>query len=388
MTIDFFSDAVRRDPFGLYAKMRNGSPVFHVPPPFDGWLVFDYKGVQRVLTEQELFSSRVPAPPNWFLFQDPPTHTKMRGLISRAFTPRLVADLEPRIRQLSKTLLDRVIDKGRMDLALDYAVPLPMQVISGMIGIPTADWPLFKAWSDGILRLSYSRSGGPEAEQSKKGFTSITAEMSGYLSGLSAERRARPQEDLLTGLLTAELEGERLAHEEILGFLQLLIVGGQETTTNLINNAILCLTENPAQLARLQKDPGLLPLAIEEVLRHRSPLQWVMRTPRKDVEMHGQVIPAGKLVLPMIGSANRDESQFANADAFDITRNPNPHIAFGHGIHACLGAALARLETRIALPDLLGRLKNLHVECAGAWEPRQALHVHGPAKLPITFEPR
>ena len=167
----------------------------------------------------------------------------------------------------------------------------------------------------------------------------------------------------------------------------MLIVAGQETTANLINNAILCLTENPLQLARLQKDPGLLPLAIEEVLRYRSPLQWVMRTPRKDVEMHGQLIPAGKLVLPMIGSANRDESQFANADDFDITRNPNPHVAFGHGIHACLGAALARLETRIALPDLLGRLKNLHVECAGAWEPRQALHVHGPAKLPISFEP-
>src|SRR5204862_1257589 len=157
----------------------------------------------------------------------------------------------------------------------------------------------------------------------------------------------------LSRLVEAEVDGERLSADEVLGFVQLLLVGGQETTVNLINNAILCFIEHPDQLARLRAKPELLPSAIEEVLRFRSPLQWMPRATRRDVEMHGGVIPAGKLVLPMIGSANRDPKQFPDAGRFDITRDPNPHIAFGHGIHACLGAPLARLEARIALTDLL-----------------------------------
>jgi cytochrome P450 len=385
--MDIFSDEVRRNPYGVYARMREHSPVFYVPPPFDGWLIFDYEGVKRALSDQATFSSSVPAPKHWFIFSDPPSHTKMRALISRAFTPRMVADLEPRIRELSRTLLDAVIERGAMDLAVDYAVPLPMQVIAGMIGIPPEDWATFKAWSDAILTLSYARTGGAQAEQSGRDFKMVTGEMSAYLLEMSAQRRTNPRDDLLTRLLQAEVDGQRLAHEEILGFFQLLVVGGQETTANLINNAILCLTEHPEQLKRLQEQPGLLGPAIEEVLRYRAPLQWVMRAPRKDVELHGKVIPAGKLVLPMIGSANRDSKQFPRAEVFDIARDPNPHLAFGHGIHACLGAALARLEARVVLPDLLGRLKNLQVESPDSWMPRGALHVHGPASLPVRFTP-
>ena len=385
--IDFFSDDVRRNPYGLYAQMREHSPVFRVPPPFDGWLVFDYEGVKLVLSDHAQFSSAVPAPKHWFIFSDPPNHSKMRALISRAFVPRMVAELEPQIRQLSQRLIDGVIEKGAMDLALDYAVPLAMKVISQMIGIPAADWGMFKRWSDTILKLSYARSGGEAGEKSVQDFSAVAAEMSGYLQQMSAERRSQPREDLLTRLLEAEVDGQRLTHEEILGFLQLLIVGGQDTTANLINNAILCLAENRGQLERLRTEPRLLVGTIEEVLRYRAPLQWVMRTPKQDVELHGQTIPAGKLVLPMIGSANRDAKQFVNAEQFDIGRDPNPHIAFGHGIHACLGAALARQEARIALPDLLGRLKNLEVEGLESWPPRQALHVHGPASLPVCFTP-
>jgi len=387
MTIDFFSDEVRRDPYALYEQMRKHSPVFQVPPPFDGWLVFDYDNVRRVLSDHTLFSSRVPAPRHWFIFYDAPQHTKMRGLISRAFTPRMVTNLEPRIRELSSQLLDSVVERGAMDLALHYAVPLPMQVIAGMIGLPESDWPKFKRWSDTILKLSYARSGGEAAEQSAREFGEVTAEMSAALLVMSEERRAKPREDLLTRLLGAEVDGERLSHEEILGFLQLLVVGGQDTTANLINNAILCLNENPGQLEQLRRNPSLLTSAVEEVLRFRSPLQWVMRTPTRDVELQGQLIPAGKLVLAVIGSANRDERQFPNASQFDIGREPNPHIAFGHGIHSCLGAALARLEARIALPELLDRLRNLRIPGDGRWQPRNALHVHGPASLPISFEP-
>jgi len=232
-----------------------------------------------------------------------------------------------------------------------------------------------------MLKLSYARQGGEEAAQAGREFNGVTIEMNEYLIQMIAQRRARPEEDLLTRLIEAEMEGERLSQEEILGFFQLLVIGGQETTTNLINNSVLCFVENPDQLALVRSDLGLLPSAIEEVLRYRSPLQWVMRTPRRDVEMHGQVIPAGKLVLPMIGSANRDPKQFIEPNRFDIRRTPNPHIAFGHGIHSCLGAALARMEARIVLRDFLRLVPDFEIASNEPWQPRRALHVHGPTNL-------
>lgn len=381
---DLFAPEMRRDPYAAYRHLRGASPLLRVPPPFNGWMIFDYDTVKWVLNDHEAFSSRVPAP-NWFVFFDPPAHSKLRALISRAFTPRMIANLEPRIRELSRQLLDAV-KGGQMDLATEYSVPLAMKAIAGMIGIPLADWPRYKRWSDVILGLSYSRSGGELAERTVREFHAVTEEMSAYLKEMVEARRGQPQDDLLTRLIEAEVDRERLSHEEILGFFQLLVVAGQETSSDLINNAVLCLLENPEQLARLRAAPELLPPAIEEVLRYRSPLQWMMRTPRREVEVHGQAIPAGALVLPMIGSANRDARQFPDPDRFDIARDPNPHVAFGHGIHFCLGAALSRLEARIALTDLLARCRSLELASADPWEPRAALHVHGPASLPVRFE--
>jgi cytochrome P450 len=259
-----------------------------------------------------------------------------------------------------------------------------------MIGIPSEDWARFKPWSDVILKLSYTMRGmesDAEAATAFSGFAAVSEEMNGYLTQMIAQRRAEPRDDLLTRLVNAEVDGEHLTQAEILGFFQLLVVAGQETTTNLINNAMLCLVDNPDQLARLRAAPDLLPTAIEEVLRYRSPLQWIMRTPRRDTEMHGQRIPAGQLVLAMIGSANRDPKQFRDPHRFDMTRDPNPHVGFGHGIHSCLGAALARMEARIALSELLTRLQNLELASTEPWQPRKALHVHGPSRLPIRFTP-
>ena len=384
---DFFSDDMRRNPYPVYDQLRSASPVFHVPPPFDAWLIFDYEGAWRALNDHDAFSSKVPSPPNWFIFFDPPRHTKQRGLIARAFTPRVVANLEPFIRRLSRELLDAVMESGEMDLVAEYAAPLPMTVIAELIGMFGVDLPRFKRWSDGILKISYTRSGAEAASAALQEFGAVTAEIDNYLTELIARRRKAPEDDLITRLVEAEVDGERLTQPEILGLFQLLIVGGQETTVNLIANAMLCLLEHPDQLARLRAAPDLLPAAIEEVLRYRAPLQWVMRTPRRDVAMHGQIIPAGKLVLPMIGSANRDPKQFRDPNRFDIAREPNPHIAFGHGIHACLGAPLARLEARIALTDLLERLRDFRLTSAEPWSPRQVLNVHGPASLPIYFEP-
>jgi cytochrome P450 len=342
--------------------------------------------VKRALTDHDTFSSQVPGPGNWFLFLDPPRHTRLRALISRAFTPRSIANLEPRIRELSRTLLDRAFEREEMDLAADFAVPLPMLVIAGMLGIPAEELPRYKRWSDQILKLSYGLFGGPDEVRGVGEFRAATEEMRVYLPELLAQRRAAPRDDLLTRLVEAEVDGERLTDEEILGFFQLLLVGGQETTTNLIDNAVLCLVENPDQLARLRSAPDLLPSAIEEVLRYRSPFQWIMRTPRRAVEMHGRTIPAGALVLAVIGSANRDPRQFPDPGRFDITRDPNPHLAFGHGSHFCLGAPLARLEARVALADFLERVKGFELASAEPWEPRQALHIHGPARLPIRIQ--
>jgi cytochrome P450 len=298
----------------------------------------------------------------------------------------MVANLEPRIHEISRELLDRVSERGEMNLASEYAAPLPMLVIAGMIGIPASDWQRFKRWSDAILKLSYTRSGGEEAAAGFAEFRGASAEMGEYVAGMIAQRRAYPEADLFTRLVAAEVDGEHLSAEEILGFFQLLVVAGQETTTNLINNAVLCLIEKPEECDGLKERMDLLPSVIEEVLRYRSPLQWMMRTPRRDVDLMGTVIPAGSLMLPMIGSANRDPKQFHDAGRFDITRDPNPHVAFGHGIHFCLGAALSRLEAKIALADILDRLKSFELATNKPWEPRQALHVYGPTHLPIRFD--
>src|SRR5689334_9246228 len=242
--MNLFSDEFRRSPYPLYDQLRARSPLLRVPPPFDAWMIFDYEGVKWALHDQEAYSSHVPAP-QWFIFFDPPEHTKLRALISRAFTPRMVASLEPRIRQLSRALLDRTVERGEMDLAADFSIPLAMKVIAGMIGIPSADWPRYRQWSDVIMRLSYARSGGEEAERAGRDFKTVTVEMSAYLAGMIERRRSAPQDDLLTRLIEAEVDGQRLSPQEILGFFQLLVVAGQETTANLINNAVLCLVEHP-----------------------------------------------------------------------------------------------------------------------------------------------
>jgi cytochrome P450 len=389
--MNFLSEDMRRNPYPMYDQIRDASPVIY-DARSDLWMIFDYEGVKRALTDDGAFSSDLaatanqPTPP-WMIFFDPPRHTKLRALIMRAFTPRIVANLEPRIRELSRELLEPTMERGAMDFAADFAIPLPLMVIAEMIGIPSADWPRFRRWSDVTLTLSLTVSSRELGAGAGKDFRTITVEMAQYLAELTARRRVAPKDDLLTKLIEAEVDGERLKPEEVLAFVQLLLVAGNETTTNLLNNALLCLMENPDQLARLRAAPGLLPSAIEEVLRFRSPLQFMFRGMRRDVEMHGHVIPAGKRVLAMIGSANRDPRQFIEPGRFDLTREPNPHIAFGHGIHFCLGAPLSRLEARIALAEFLDRVKSFERASEEPWQPRAALHVLGPERLPIRFEP-
>ncbi|WP_437609757.1 cytochrome P450 [Sorangium sp. So ce834] len=388
--MNLFPDEVRRDPYPLYERMRSSSPLLHIAP-FDLWMIFDYEGVKRALTDHDAFSSAVTPPtgkaPEWIVFSDPPRHTKLRGIVQRAFTPRSIAGLEPRIRELSRELLDQRIEHGTMDLAADYAGPLPTMVIAEMIGIPAEDRARFMRWSEAIVNLSHTLSGGEAAARVVSEHAAVKEEMKAYVADLLEARRRAPEDDLLTRLVEAEVDGERLSEDDLLSFFQFLLAAGTETTTNLIDNAILCLLESPAELARVRAAPDLVSSAIEEVLRYRSPLQMVFRETRRAVEVHGQVVPAGKLVLPVIGSANRDPQQFRDPGRFDVARDPNPHVGFGHGIHFCIGASLARLEARIALPDLLTRLRGLELASKEPWEPRKALIVHGPTRLPVCFEP-
>jgi cytochrome P450 len=388
--LNMFSDELRRDPFPMYDQLRSRTPVMRMPGT-DTWMILDHEGVKRALHDHECFSSAVTPPtgkaPNWLVFSDPPRHTKLRAIILRAFTPRSIASLEPRIRTLSSALLDEVIEAGAMDLVADYAAPLPTLVIAEMIGIPLEDRPRFLRWSEAIINLSYSMSGGEAAQRFIQAHAAAKQEMSVYLRELREARRAEPRDDLLTRLGEAEVDGERLTEEDVLGFFQLLLSAGTETTTNVIDNAALCFFDAPDQLARLRAAPALLPTAIEEVIRHRSPAQVMFRQARRDVEMHGQVIPEGAFVLVMIGSANRDPLVFVEPHRFDVGRDPNPHVAFGHGIHFCIGAALARLEARVAIGDMIDRLADLAPASDAPWEPRKALHVHGPARLPVRFAP-
>ena len=386
MIATLFSDELRRNPYPAYARLRSTSPVLHVPER-GLWLLFDYEGVNQSLTDHEIFSSRH-GPADWMIFQDPPRHTKLRALVSKAFTPKSIVNLEPRIRELSRGLLDRVVARGEMDLAEDFAVPLPMLVIGEMLGIPPEDRPRCKRWNDSILAVSYVFGDDPGAARAVMAdFRAITGEMGEYLAALLAQRRAAPRDDLLTRLALAELDGERLSDHDILGFFQLLLLAGSETTTNLINNAVLCFIAHSDQFERVQRRRELLPSAIEEVLRYRSPLQWMFRFVAKDVELHGKVLPAESVVLAMIGAANHDPKVFVNPDRFDVARDPNPHLAFGHGLHFCMGAPLARLEGRIALGDLLDRVRGVELASDQPWEPRKGLHVHGPTRLPIRFTP-
>ena len=390
--LDLFSDDMRRNPYAVYNRMRGDSPVFHLAP-FDLWTIFDFDGVKRALADQAAFSSDLSHAPGqgnpgrWFIFFDPPRHTKLRALIAKAFTPRVVADLEPRIRRLSRELLDGVIDCGDVDPVAAFSAPLPMRVIAELLGVPAEDWPRYKRWSDTILKVANTFAPGEEADRIFAEYGAVTEEMRAVLPGLIARVRSARPDDLLARLVEAEVDGERLTQQEILGFVQLLLVGGQETTVNLINNAVLCLLENPDQLARLRGGPDLLPSAIEEVLRYRSPLQWMPRATTRNVEMYSRVIPAGKIVLPMMGSANRDPGAVLRRRPVRHRPHPNPHLAFGHGIHACLGAPLARLEARIALGDFLERVDEFELATDAPWEPRQALSVHGPSRLQIRFTP-
>ncbi|TMV52751.1 cytochrome P450 [Paenibacillus mesophilus] len=339
-------------PLSKFQQMRANAPV-HFQEGSGDWHVYKYADVKAVFSDYELFSSQFRSSPPAeepieasILRRDPPKHRQMRSLVSQAFTPRAVESLIPLMESVTHELLDMAETKGTVDALHDFAGPLPIIVIAEMLGIPPADRRQFKQWSDALV--------GNNSDN----YFKCQREMSGYFGSIAAERRREPQNDLISRLVAANADGEQLTDLELIGFCILLLVAGNETTTNLISSAILCLDSRPEDRERLAADSALVPQALEEVLRYCSPVQMMTRRVTRAAELRGQALSAGQFVQLWIGSANHDEDVFERPELFDISRSPNPHLAFGHGIHFCLGSQLARLEADIAIRSLLQRFPN------------------------------
>ena len=362
---DFISEEVKTDPYPTYRRLRTLDPV-HRMRTIDAWALTRYRDVEAVLRDHARFANAdrvfVETISMSLLELDPPAHTRLRLLVSKAFTPRAVARLHGRIQEITDERLDAVDGMQRFDLVAALGYPLPVTVIAEMLGVRPRDLELFKGWSN-VLALSVNAILTAEQVRAIK---QAADEAYAYFETIIDERRRQPREDLVSALLAAEEEGDRLTRDEMLAVMLLILVAGNETTRNLIGNGMLALLRNPGELRRLREDPGLLDSAVEELLRYDSPVQLDDRTVREDVEIGGRSIRAGKRVVAIIGAANRDPEVFDDPDTLDIGRGEKSHLAFGRGIHYCLGAALAVLEARVAFASLLDRFTAIRL----AAEPR------------------
>lgn len=388
-------ESFTRDPYPVYARLRAQGPVHRVRMPegnAEAWLVVGYQAGRRALTDPTLSKDWGKASPSLplgaissgphMLRADPPDHTRLRKLVAREFTARRVEQLAPRIQKTTDTLLDRMLTApdGRADLVEALSFPLPITVICELLGVPDLDRNAFRTWSNDALGAT-----DPEAR------TAAAASMSRYLEELLASKRQQPGDDLMSALIHGSADGgDRLSTEELRGTAWLLLVAGHETTVNLISNGVLALLTHPEQLAALRADLTLIDSAVEEMLRYDGPVETpTYRFTTEPLTIGDTVVPGGgELVLVALADADRDPARFPHPDRFDITRHARGHMAFGHGIHYCLGAPLARLEARIAIRTLLERCENLALDihpAAITWRP--GLMIRGPQSLLVRFAP-
>ena len=395
--LDFLAPEFIADPYPAYQRLRAAGPVLRHPAGF--FVLTRYDDVSAFLRDprfgkggyQALFESRfgggstVPWLGLSMLFRDPPDHTRLRALVSKAFTPRVVETLRVHIQEIVDGLLADLAGAREMDVIQDLAYPLPVAVISELLRVPMDHSELVKGWSRDIARAldAIALPVGPEVvERGRR----ATEEMVSYFRGLVADRRGHPGSDLLSGLVEAEEAGDRLSELELLSTCVLLYVAGHETTVNLIGNGLLALLRHPEECRRLQGDPGLLHGALEELLRFDGPVQRSGRMATVDTEIAGVPIAAGSLVLGLIGAANRDPAHFAEPDRLDLTREEPRHLAFGSGIHYCLGASLARLEAQVAIGAVLRRFPALTLDTdRPTWRPSSTLR--GLEALPVVLGP-
>jgi cytochrome P450 PksS len=398
--VDISSPAFKANPYPFYAQLRDQAPVHRITlgDKRTAWLVTRYDDVVTVLKDDRFVKdkraamsrdqmAREPWIPSILkplernmLDTDAPEHTRLRGLVHRAFSPRLVENMRERIQRLTDELLDAIQPRGQMDLIRDYALPIPTTIIAEMLGVPVVDRHKFQRWSNTIVSTVPSKWGILTAIPALILFLR-------YIRKLVRTRRADPRDDLVSALVEAREAGDQLSEDELLAMVSLLLIAGHETTVNLIGNGMLTLLEHPDQMDRLRDEPALIKPAVEELLRYEGPLETATeRYAREDVTLGGATIPRGEMVFAVLASANRDERQFDRADTLDLAREPNRHVAFGQGVHFCLGAPLARLEGQIAINSLLRRIPDLRLAV-----PRQRLRMrpglvlHGFKSLPVAF---
>lgn len=389
---------VLADPYPLYHRLRNEDPV-HWDPFLHAWVVTRYEDVLTVLLK--FSADRTPTPEKLqemglsalgpiaevmvqqMLFMDPPTHTRIRGLAAHAFTPARVEVLRGQIQEITNDLIDAVAAKDGMDVIAEIAEPLPAIVTAGMLGVPTSDWRQLKTWSADFAEMLGNFQHNPERVQHMLRTVENLIE---YFRDAIRQQMKQPREGLIHSLLTAEVDGDRLTHEEVIANTIVTMVGGQETTTNLIGNGLLSLLRNPAQMEMLRSDFSLIPSAVEELLRYESPSQHTARLAPEDTEMGGKKISKRQAVVAVMAAGNRDPQRFADPDRLDLKRKDNRHLAFGWAAHFCFGAPLARLEGQIAFESMLRRLPNLYLQP----EPLQWRHnlgLRGLVALPVSFVP-
>lgn len=394
---DFISQETKRDPAVFFARLRTEGPLLPMPGFLDGgqaWIVTTYEDAFTILKDprfvkdpQKFLSPDRPTHSiqdylAWkrdLLTVDPPDHTRLRALVSKAFTPRMVERLGPRIQQIADELIDAVEKQGQMELIADFAFPLPITVISELLGIPPEDRARFRNWLQTFIKAAF----GPQVE----GAVTILETFIHYIKTLLETKRAHPEDDLISTLIQAEERGDTLSENELLAMIFLLIIAGHETTVNLIGNGVLALLQHPDQLLLLRSDPTLLPSAVEELLRYTGPVSLAsQRWVSEDISMHGVVLHKGDQVFVSLIGADTDPHQFTDPETLNILRQENKHLTFGKGIHYCLGAPLARLEGQIAFGALLRRLPHLQLAEAEEnliWAKNPIMR--GLTNLPVTF---
>jgi cytochrome P450 len=389
--LTLFTKAFTQDPYPAYTKLREEEPVSYIllPDGQSAWLITKYEDALAALKDQRLIKDFTKLTDNEtvetsvfsqnMLFADMPDHKRLRGLVAKAFTPQMIRGYADRIQEITNELLDNMQDKGSVDLIDSFAFPLPIIVICEMLGIPTEDRDKFRLWSNSMIEGS----NGAFAQDMEQHMYDFVA----YLGERFATMRENPGDDLISKLLVAEEQGDQLSEQELYGVVSLLIIAGHETTVNLIGNSVMALLEHPKQFALLKAQPELIQTAIEEVLRYNDPVEFsTSRWSGEDLDFKGNAIRKGDLVIVVLNSANHDPAQFSDPEVFDITRQKSRHLAFGKGIHACLGAPLARLEGEIAINSLVKRFPNMTMyEDKDNLEWREGMIVRGVKKLPISL---
>ncbi|GIP56281.1 cytochrome P450 [Paenibacillus sp. FSL W8-0186] len=387
---NLFTEAFTQNPFPTYEQMREKEPIMRIlfPDGHYGWIITRYSDAVEALKDPRFVKDMRNAGieedmlfiNNNMLFSDPPDHKRLRGLVQKAFTPQLISGMRERIQQIADELLAEVEGQESINLIDEYAFPLPIIVISEMLGVPNSDRDKFRVWSNALIERS-----GREPDEDVR---NLIMEFREYLADWFSKVRQQPGNDLISQLIIAEEQGDRLTEHELFNLVMLLIIAGHETTVNLIGNGILALLQHPEQLRILQSRPELIHTAIEEVLRYNGPVEFSTgRWVKEDLEFKGVSMKRGESVIISLSSANRDPEQFNDPDLFDISREKSPHLAFGKGIHLCLGAPLARLEGEIAINTLLKRYPNIRLKVdVSELEWRPGMIVRGVKEMPLYLE--